>query len=126
MHIIRIRLAFLDFDVTGDVIHRAGPVKSDKGNDIFEPVWLHAHQGRAHTRTFNLKHAGCLAFTQDLIGFTIIQRHLQDIDILAFGTLDIFNRFLHHGHRFQAQKIEFQQACLFNIFHIELRHGHIR
>ena len=125
MQVIRLLLPMLAGNVARDVVHRAGPVECDHGDDILEAVGLQLAQDVAHARTFQLEDAGRIAAAQHLVGLGIVERNVEEIELDAPALQD-FPRLLQHRQRLQAEEIELHQPGGLDIFHVELRRRHGR
>ena len=59
--------AMLAVDVAVDVVHRAGTIERDDGDDVLEAVWLQLAERIAHALTFELEHADRVAMLQERV-----------------------------------------------------------
>ena len=125
IQVVGLFLTVLTSDVARDLIHRTGAIECHQRDDVFEHVGLEAAQHVAHTRAFQLKHAGGGTTRHQVVGLTVVERQLQEIE---FGALLLhqFDRALQNRQRLEAEEVEFHQTGRLDPLHIELGHRHIR
>ena len=113
-------LAVLAPAVVGDVGHRAGTVERDGGDQVLEPVGAHLPQRVAHALAFHLEHPAGIAFLQHLEGLGVVERQAVEVDRDVQAFQEVFGA-AQDGQRGQAEKVEFDQAGLFDMLHRILR-----
>ena len=142
MHGFPFALAVLDLAIDRNILHRAGPVQRDQGDDVFDTGRLHPFERIHHAAGFHLKHRHRLGAGIKLVRGLVVQRDGGDIVDQPLGRLeqlcpvgghmqvtargfDLVYRVLDDGQGLEAQKVELDQTGLFDPFHVELRRGHI-
>ena len=99
MHIVWIFFSIFACDIFWNIVHRPGPIKRDKRNNVFKRIRFHFAQHIAHTGTFQLKNADSVATPQKLKSRRIIQRQIVDINVYTSASKQL-DRFFKHGQRF--------------------------
>ena len=88
-------------------------------------VGLEPAQHVAHAAAFQLEHAGRVRPRDHLEGSGVIERQALQVDLDA-PDLQQVDGGLQDGKRLQAEEIEFDQAGLLDILHVELADRHVR
>ena len=119
VEIVDMLLAVLAAIVERDVVHRARAIERDEGDEVLQPVGLHADQRAPHALPFHLEHADRFAARQHGESRRIVEgdRHQVQIDVPAVEEL---HGMLEHRQRLQAQKVELHQSRLLDPLHVEL------
>ena len=132
-----------DLAIGRNILHWARTVQGHKGHDVLDTGRFHPLEGIHHAAGFHLENRDRLGTGVKLIGSFVIQRDSGDIvnqplwrvkQLCPVGGhmqvpprgLDLIHRVLDDGQRLQTQKVEFDQTCLFDPFHVELGRGHVR
>ena len=115
----------LAVDVAVDVVHRAGTIERDDGDDVLEAVWLQLAERIAHALTFELEHADRVALLQQFDRRRVVERQLAGIDVDAPPRNQVTRR-LDHGEGLEAKEIELHQPRGFRPFHAELGRRQLR
>ena len=97
VQVVRLLLAQLDLDVFRDVVHRAGTVQRHQGDDVLEPVRLHALQHVAHAGAFQLEHADRVAAAHHFEAGRIVERDRLQRHLLTERRLDQLQGAGQHG-----------------------------
>ncbi|OQA30785.1 MAG: hypothetical protein BWY57_02652 [Betaproteobacteria bacterium ADurb.Bin341] len=124
MEIIDLLLALLAQDEVIDHARteRAGAIKGEHGDDVFKPVGRQFLQQLFHAFRFHLENGRRIGLFQDLVGRRVVEAQTHQIELFAGQAFDVFQRQLDDGEVAQAQEVEFDQAGLFDIVLVELRH----
>ena len=125
VEVVRRLLFMLAGDVAGDVVHRARAVERHDGDDILEAVRPEPAQDVAHARGLQLENPNRVAAAQHLIGRSIVQRHVLEVEAGVVAT-DEIARARQHRQRLEPKEIELHQPGLLHVFHAELGGGHVR
>ena len=112
-------------NVIGDVFHRPRAIQCHHRDDILKPVRFQAPQYIAHAAGFQLEDTNRVTARQHREGFFILKRDIIQCQGNA-ATGDQLQRLLQHGQGFQPEEIKFHQPGVFNPFHVELGHRHVR
>ena len=108
-----------------DIVHRPGPVESDKRDNIAEVGWPHARQSPPHALRFQLEYADRVAALEQLVDGRIVPAKLLEVDVNALLGEQAL-ALLEDGQRLEAKEVELHQTRRFDIFHVELRDRHVR
>ena len=92
MQIVGALLTELSRTIGRDIRHRSRPIERDQHDQVFEPVRAHVDQRAPHALTFHLEHADGLAARQHLVGFSVVERDAQKIDVDAALTDQLARR----------------------------------
>ena len=117
-------LAMLARIVGRDVFHRAGAIKRHQRDDVLNAIRLHADQSLAHARRFHLEHADHLSARKHGVGLFVVQRNFCQVDVDAAPGNQLDRR-VEHGQRLQPEKVEFDEARILDLLHVELRDRHV-
>ena len=117
--------AVLPVDVGGDILHWPGPVEGDDGDDVLETVGLEPAQHVAHPAAFQLEHARGVGARDHRVGRRVVERQALQVDLDPPGLQEVDRR-LQDRKGLEPEKIEFDQAGLLDILHVELADGHVR
>ena len=124
MRILNCLLAIFPAAEHRNIIHRAGTIQRNKCDNVAEVCRLYGRQRAAHAFGFQLEHAHCVATLQQLIHFCVVMG--QQVEVYVHPSFcKHFGCFLQDRKCFQPQEVEFYQSCAFDIFHVELRDGHV-
>ena len=112
-------------DVAGDVVHGAGPVEGDHGDDVLEAVGLEPAQHVAHAAAFELEDPHRFGAAQHFVGERVVEGDGGEVHrdlLLAQG----LHRPRQNRQCLEAEEIEFHQPRHFHVFHGELGHRRLR
>ncbi len=125
-------MRIFDFHLTGlalaeqrNVIHRARTIKRNKRDDVAEIGRLHRCQRTAHAFRFKLENPHRIAALHELVDLCVIERQKRKID-LDVAPFEQIGGLLENRQRLEAEKVEFDEAGAFDIFHVVLRNRHVR
>ena len=111
--------------VIRDVCHGPRAIEGDGGDEVLEAVGAHLAQRIAHALAFHLEHPASLPAREHLIAFFIVQRQMIQIDGYPKFRQKSLGA-IKNGQRGQAEKVEFHQTGLLDIFHRVLRDQKVR
>ncbi len=122
MRIVHPLTTVLAVDEIGDEIHRAGTVKRIKCDQVFQPVRLGLHQGIFHAGGLELENRRRIRRLENgVIGGTIVERQSLQVNLNAFNLTYQTHGFVENRQGTQAEKVEFDQAGLFDVVLVKLR-----
>ncbi len=108
-----------------NIVHRTRAIERDERDDVAEIGRPHRRQRAPHPFGFELEHAHRLTALEQFIDRRIVpaERGKVDADVARGEQLD---RLLQHRQRLEAKEVELHQPRSLDIFHVELRHRHVR
>ena len=118
--------AILPVPKQSDIVHRAGAIERDERDDISKIGGPDRSKRAAHPFGFQLKHADRIAALEQCVDAFILPFERIEIGPGARSCLDQVAGFLQDRKRLEAKKVELHEPGAFAIFHVELRHRHIR
>ncbi len=121
--VLDLGLALLARDEVVDhpALERAGTVERVQRDQVVEPLRLGLAQQLAHARALELEHAVGLAVPEQLVGLLVVERDGVDVEVDAFGALDLAERVADQGQRAQAEEVHLQEADPLDLLHRPLR-----
>ena len=108
-----------------DIVHRARAVERDERDDVAEIGRPHRRQRAPHPFRFELEHADRVAALEQLEHAGIVHRQRAEID-LDTAPGEQLDAHLEDRQRLETEKVELHQPGALDIFHVELRHRHVR
>ena len=98
-------------------LERAGPVERVHRDQVVEALRLRLAQHLAHARALELEDAVGLAVDEQLIGLRVVERDGVDVEVDAFGALDLGERVADERQRAQAEEVHLQEADAIDLLH---------
>jgi hypothetical protein len=111
----------LDIHVDHARLQRAGAIKREHGDDVFEAVRLEPRQQLTHALGFELEDTERVAALEKVVGRRILEADLGPVDrdavLLAHHRLGFFE----DRQRLEAQEVHLEHADVFEVGHLPLR-----
>ena len=108
-----------------NVVHRAGSIERDEGNDVAERGRTDTRQRPPHAFGFELENTDCVAALEQLVDRRVVPRQRVKIDFDALLSEQPLG-FLENGQRLQTEEVKLHQSRCLDIFHVELGDRHVR
>ena len=124
MEIVDLLGAVLAGGVARDVVHRPGPIKRNKRDDVLELVGLELAQNIAHAGAFQLKHAGDIRARQHLEVLVSSSGSLASTTSPTRARYKLLGA-LQNSEGLERQEVELDEARRLDPFHVELRDQHV-
>ena len=71
-----------------DILHRAGAVQADGGDDVLEAVGLHGSEHSPHAGRFHLEHTGHVAAAEEGKRLRVVDRNRRQVELDAVPRFD--------------------------------------
>ena len=126
MRIFDLRTPVLTVTEHRDIVHRTRSIERYERNDVAKSGRLNGRQRPPHPFGFELEHANRVALLQQRIDGLVIPPEIVEIGPVSLARFDEVERALQYRQCLEPEKVELHQPCRFGIFHVELRHGHVR
>ena len=107
-------------DVHRNKFHRSRPVKRNHDDDVFQFAGFQLLEVVAHAGRFELEDAGHFAAFEKLKSFFVVERQFVNVDIDIVQFFYEPQSFFDDGEVLKSQKIDFEEAQVFDAVHFEL------
>ncbi len=121
--VLDLRLSLLPGDEVVDhpALQGSRPVEGVERDQVVEAFRLCLAEQFAHPGALELEHPVRLPLAKQLVGLRIVQRDGVDVEVDAFGPLDLVEGVADQGERAQAKEVHLQQADALDLLHGPLR-----
>jgi hypothetical protein len=113
--------------VSGDELHRAGPVQRHERDDVLEAGRRRLLHQLAHPARFELEHRSGIGRLEDVVGRAVVERQRLEGDVArGIEPLHVAQRPVEDRERGETQEVELHETDRLDVVLVELRHERVR